>query len=345
MRRTITTILQRLFWYSLTGMVVATLTIAVHNNAPDEYTYNNGDWEGTPYAPSYDHSKWNVIFDSHSHSNASDGRLTPEQNLQWHLSMGFNAMVLTDHNTFTNNDAIRDIARSKYNDRIKVLPGVEWTTSRLHMSFIYPPDVSDAYQKIVPPTDMPSDEDIRSAIDAVHKMGGVVAVCHPARSRPNNPAFPTFGQLLAWGVDYIESVSRSQFDENAHDFCRSRGIGTITATDMHIPTAVNGWTLLKVEEFTETAIFNELKAKRTDIVYAKNGSGYSFTHKKNPAYILSKPLLQIASVFKAYDRGNASLDWPGLGLLIFYYYAAFGIYTGIRSVIVGIHRRKSQGKN
>lgn len=338
MGRTTISVLRRLVWFSFAIVVVAVGTIAVHNNAPDKYLYKNGDWDGAPYSPPYDHDRWNVLLDPHSHSTASDGRLTPEQNIRWHLSMGFNAMVLTDHNILKNSDIIREIARSKYKDRIKALLGVEWTTSRIHMSFIYPPNAPNGYKKIVPPTDTPTDEDIQSAITEVHKLGGVVVVCHPLKSRRDLPDYPTFQELKAWGIDFIESVNRSEFDEEAYNFCLANGIGMITATDMHIPTAVHGWTLMKVDDFSEEAIFNELKLKRTDIVYLEKGSGYSFRHDKNPVYTFSKPLLQIASIFKEYDRGDVSLDWLGLGVLIFYIYGSFGIFIGIQKIFVRMRR-------
>lgn len=48
----------------------------------------------------------------------------------------------------------------------------------------------------------------------------------------------------------------------------------ITGTDMHTPDGlagggVHGWTLMNIKEFTEEALLEELRKKRTNIIYSE----------------------------------------------------------------------------
>jgi hypothetical protein len=52
------------------------------------------------------------FLDTHAHSTASDGWMTPEQCIMWHIANGFNAFVLTDHNTGKNNKPILELHRT-----------------------------------------------------------------------------------------------------------------------------------------------------------------------------------------------------------------------------------------
>ncbi len=56
-------------------------------------TYSDNDWKDVnPHIPpGYDNTKFNVVFDHHSHTNYRDGALTIKQNVEWHIAMGFNA--------------------------------------------------------------------------------------------------------------------------------------------------------------------------------------------------------------------------------------------------------------
>ncbi|TFG18022.1 MAG: PHP domain-containing protein [Promethearchaeota archaeon] len=62
--------------------------------------YSDDNWKAiNPLSPpNYNKSKYNVIFDQHSHTHYSDGKLTIKQNIEWHIAMGYNALAITDHN-------------------------------------------------------------------------------------------------------------------------------------------------------------------------------------------------------------------------------------------------------
>ncbi|MHA1401784.1 MAG: PHP domain-containing protein, partial [Candidatus Heimdallarchaeaceae archaeon] len=123
-----------------------------------------------------------MLLDGHSHTYYSDGYLSPKQNLLWHISMGFNAIVLTDHNTFDGVEEIRRIAREEFNDTIKVLRGFEWTTDRCHLNVILPPEVEpEEYESLVTFKSYsytPTDAEIKQLIDQAHNIGALVVVNH-----------------------------------------------------------------------------------------------------------------------------------------------------------------------
>jgi predicted metal-dependent phosphoesterase TrpH len=89
--------------------------------------------------------------------------------------MGFNACVITDHNTLKNSDDIAEMAL-KYQNEIVVIQGMEYTTSRIHMNFI------GIYSWNLRVPIVPTDQEILEAIEEVHQQGGVVSVNHYIRT-------------------------------------------------------------------------------------------------------------------------------------------------------------------
>ena len=271
------------------------------------WKYSDSDWDDyilEPLEPSYNHTQWNILLDAHSHSDASyDGIITPRQNIKWHIAMGFNAMVLTDHNTFDNVEEAKRIAREEFNDTIKVFTGVEWTTSRIHMNIILPPNVTSVqYNTLISdkdPLQTPSDVEIQDFIQAVHELGGVVTVNHYIYSETIEATnLPSRLQLYEWGIDYIEIVNRNTYDSVSEDFCSNYSLGMITGTDMHVPEAVYCWTTLNASEFTEEAIFAEIKARRTGFIFDSKSTGYPFVHSKTAYYIIAYPLAILGEVLR-----------------------------------------------
>jgi 3',5'-nucleoside bisphosphate phosphatase len=64
----------------------------------------------------------NQKIDLHTHSNASDGELTPAELVQLALERGVTTLALTDHDSVGNIDAIMDAARGT---SLQIVPGVE----------------------------------------------------------------------------------------------------------------------------------------------------------------------------------------------------------------------------
>ena len=64
----------------------------------------------------------NLKIDLHTHSNASDGELTPAELVRLALERGLTTIALTDHDSVSNIDATMDAARGT---PLQIVPGVE----------------------------------------------------------------------------------------------------------------------------------------------------------------------------------------------------------------------------
>lgn len=309
---------------------------------PDTYSFQNGDWDTMQYAPAYNTSEWSIVLDGHSHTIVTDGSLTPEQNIQWHLANGFNAAIVTDHNNLNGALKTRETARSKYNDSIKILLGLEWTSHRIHLNLIgidneFIEYFSSRETFPIPPRN-PSNKEIQDIITITHRLGGLVSVNHYSRSSFDKPSRD---QLKEWGVDFFEvgndnNYGKSIFDRTSSDFSKEHGLGTITGSDMHDPTEMNvhGWTLIHSSEFTEESIFKQLKNRSTNVLYDDVGVPYSGNHNLNVWSIPILPMKFIGKVFLGF------IDFPQVDLIDIMIF--FGYVDG-SAMAAGVLRQKIQG--
>lgn len=80
-------------------------------------------------------AKW----DLHIHSNASDGKQTPQQIVDEAVNKGISVIALTDHHTVSNIDIIKQYAKSK---NVIVISGIEFRTEygtkSVHMIGLFP---------------------------------------------------------------------------------------------------------------------------------------------------------------------------------------------------------------
>ncbi|MHA2000302.1 MAG: PHP domain-containing protein [Promethearchaeota archaeon] len=208
------------------------------------------------------------LLDTHSHTLASDGLMTPEQNIKWHIANGFDAFVVTDHNSSKNNQPSLDL-QEKYPE-ILIIPGFEWTTSLIHLNFIG----VENYPKNVPMN--PSTGDVKEAIQKAHECGAVVQCDHiswttqTASHKSGKLVHPARDELVAWGVDgfeinnemyWIDGRSIHFLDELKERGNLSRPLFLSSGTDVHDPSKsfVTGWTELLLTD-------EERKNVTTDVV-------------------------------------------------------------------------------
>ncbi|MCY3414436.1 MAG: CehA/McbA family metallohydrolase [Candidatus Heimdallarchaeota archaeon] len=199
------------------------------------------------------------LLDTHSHTTASDGWMTPEQLIKWEMANGFNAFVLTDHNTGINNNTILSL-QEKYPE-ILIIPGYEWTTARIHLNFLGIMDFPK------PESWDPSDEEIKSVIQQAHDQGALVQCNHiswtknQGSHRVGKYIHPTRDQLYEWGIDGFEINNEIRwYDPKTLDWLElrkqegkiTRPVFLSTGTDIHNPLKewASGWTqmLLSPEE-------------------------------------------------------------------------------------------------
>eukprot|EP01133_Synstelium_polycarpum_P005637 gene5637-6506_t len=238
---------------------------------------------------------YNVMMDPHCHTTYSDGALTPEQNIQWHIANGYNAMVVTDHNTMDGAFVAQKIAREKYNDQIKVLVGMEWSNCRVHLNFI-------GINETVTPIKNPTDLDIQLAINRTHELGGIVVYNHRPWSYWSGQDTPTIEDFAAWGVDYFDVANTMYFDFQTLVYARNMSIPICTANDYHGSTDATGWTVFNIPNatynssepvnaayFTEEQLWDVMKAGKSSIIFQVTGTGYdtSYTTTYNPKGLYS----------------------------------------------------------
>lgn len=290
---------------------------------PNEKYYKNTSFAFTSWVPEEFFENNNIILDQHSHTLYSDGVLTVEQNVLWHIAHGFNACIITDHDTLKQKTEVQQIA-GQYSDQIIVMYAMEWTTWRIHMNFLG----IESWNLPIP--DNPSDTDIQNAINEAHNQNAVVVVNHIPWSLGRGMNHPTRQQLLDWGVDYIEVINEADYDTESFDnWCNNTGgFGVISGTDMHRPDRVWGWTGLNVTEFSTEAVMVELRNRRTAIYYNSTGAPDSSVAYDNIWYNLTKPMKLIGDLFENYwDNG---LDWLGVSIFAGYMIAVFVISEFLR---------------
>jgi hypothetical protein len=303
---------------------------------PRKFTYTNDSFNWL-YELNVENVSYNIIFDHHSHTRYSDGILTVEQNVLWHLAHGFNAIAITDHNTINNKNDIAEM-QSKYQGQILILQGEEWTTSRVHLNLL-------GITSLIPvPSYNPTDLQIQAAINATHDQGGVVVVDHIPWSLARMPDHPTRAELLAWGVDYIEIVNEDTYDVESESWCNNTGgFGKITGTDMHTPRNVHCWTLMNVTEFTNEALMEELRARNTSIVYDEIGSWDNSIPAENKRYRLMEPFIIFGTYFINYV-GPSLVKWSSLGITLSYITLGFIILESARFGVQAIISKRKKKK-
>ncbi|MHA1112155.1 MAG: PHP domain-containing protein [Promethearchaeota archaeon] len=320
--------------FMLIVVIAMVPSILLSTLGPREYRYEDNSFDGFEYVVP-EAENYSIVFDQHSHTLYSDGILTVEQNVKWHIAHGFNAMVLTDHNNLRNSKDLQEIA-AEYASEFILIQGIEWTTGRIHMNFL---GISEWNLRI--PVS-PSDAEIQEAIDEAHAQSAVVTVDHIPWSLPRMPNHPTRQQLLAWGVDYIEMVNEDDYDYDSDPWTNNTGgFGEITGTDMHSPMEVNGWTLMNTTEFTAEAVMAELRMRNTTIVFNATGSEDFSVSYNNVWYDIFSPFIFLGEMFENFYENQITIPLF-FGYLIVFFAAYQGIKYGIIAIAEKIKNRKSE---
>ncbi len=302
---------------------------------PAERKYYEDSWEDIdPFIP-VTNITYDILFDQHSHTKYSDGKLTIRQSIEWHLALGFNAFAITDHNSLENSFEIAELAQ-EYKDKIIILQGMEWTTKRVHLNLL---GIKEWNLKI--PIN-PTDDEIIETIEEAHSQGGVVVANHLLYSENSfNDITPSRNQLMSWGVDFFEVVNGQVFDYVSYDFYleHNETIGLITGTDMHSPDRsdggkVNAWTALNVTEFSEEALMVQLRAKNTMFIIDSYGVEVLGKYKDNIIYDIFQPFYELGTgLIHLYLRFDQSYSpFVRIVVLVFILYS-FGIFIFLEIVL------------
>ncbi|KAJ2214309.1 hypothetical protein IW140_003500 [Coemansia sp. RSA 1813] len=300
------------------SIIVILLLVAVgipvsDNGVPQagDYSKLEFNWKTDPrsyLAPmNSSFTDYNILLDAHLHTTYSDGVLSPQQVLEFAMANGYNAIIVTDHQTVEGSLAAREYAERHYPDKITVITGMEYTSCRIHMNLI---GINETVS-VGPPS--PSDDDLRTAINKVHSLGGLVIVNHIPWSNttllpwdePRLPDNPSREKLLELGVDGFEVVNQNTFDLRTYQFVQDhsdRLVG-VTGSDMHVPGSSYAWTTVNATDRSAEAIMDELRNRRTSFLLDPSGTRPIQNPPYSSGYLKYAPWGLIGDYFYGYaDR-------------------------------------------
>ncbi|WP_256566134.1 PHP domain-containing protein [Natrinema gelatinilyticum] len=163
-------------------------------------------------------------YDLQVHTDASPCSSTPPERVaQAAVNAGLDGIAVTDHDTLTNVDAVREAAP----DDLEVISAVEVTTTEGHLLGL---DVTEA----PPPTDP------LAVVDHIHDQGGLAVLSHPFDTL--RQYYETDLEILADAVDGVEGVNsrcvRRRFNERATGFADDHDLPVTGGSDAHFPMEV-----------------------------------------------------------------------------------------------------------
>ncbi|KAG0166267.1 hypothetical protein DFQ28_007912 [Apophysomyces sp. BC1034] len=276
---------------------------------PEDFSTLQFDWRINPgsYLTPFNSSfHYNVLLDGHSHSTYSDGKMNVRQLLDWHIVRQVLAVPSvsnvriyhsSDHNTVAGGLAAEKLALEEYEDKIVVIPGMEYT---IHMNFI---DINETVP-FGPP--VPTDAELKQAIQRVHALGGLVIVNHIPWSntteeyyqQPRLPNHPSVAELIEWGVDGFEIVNQNVFDFNTYQVSAQHNMIQMTGTDVHHPSVgANVWLTIQASNMSRRAIMAEIRARRTSFLFDPAGTRPRVYVDPPSAYNMLQPLTSLGSYF------------------------------------------------
>lgn len=144
----------------------------------------------------------------HSHTRHSDGDFETHQLVEEAVAFGYDILTITDHNTTAPYQEWVAERSSIPQEKIVILPGIEWTTYFGHMLVI-------GCQELVDWRDAKIDTIDQSLIE-IKKHQGIVGVAHPyAVGSPMCTGCHWDFEIQDWSlVDFIEVWNRTKPDES-----------------------------------------------------------------------------------------------------------------------------------
>ncbi|MHA1222085.1 MAG: hypothetical protein ACTSP3_02255 [Candidatus Heimdallarchaeaceae archaeon] len=344
-------ILKRLFYLAVTYLIAVLLILAfsilIYFNGPPKSTYYDYSWENEELYIPQTNVTYDVLFDQHSHTiNGTEGKLTLKQSAEWHIALGFTAFAVTDHNKVPDPNEFQLIS-NEYKDKIIIVPGMEWTTSRIHLNFL---GITEWNLKI---PRFPTDLQIKEAIQEVHRLNGTVTANHLLFTElKNGDKMPSREQLLSWGVDFIEVINGRDYDYESVLFVEKNvpKIGMLSGTDMHSPDPEDGG---RVHAWTALNITKSLQKHDTTLIFNHIGIENQGVHKHNKVYDIFRPFYVLGEgleyLYLKYDNVYAHFEEVVVIVFITYSLGLFVVFEILlefrRSVVLKKKKNKFTKKN
>ncbi|KAF8944412.1 hypothetical protein BGZ47_004244 [Haplosporangium gracile] len=351
----------------LAVLIVSTLFYSFRESQPELADYDSlTEFNWTPINPRSYLSPMNasfgedydVLLDGHSHSIYSDGRMSPETLLKWHIANGFNAVIVSDHNTINGGLAALEVAESEeYAGKITVIPAMELSTCRLHMNLIGINETIDVAIK-----KWPTDDELRQTIARTHELGGLAIINHIPWSNtteygyelPRMQNHPSREQLVEMGIDGFEIANSGTLDTISLKFIQDHNLLLITGTDVHYPDSnAFSWTILNTNgNRTIDNIMTQLKARRTSFLFDPTGTQPLAYPPENPLYYKTAPPTLLGQYFQMFwidqtgmysfsptggfcHQEYITIQWKLIGYFVAWVLVGFLLFEAARLLIVG----------
>lgn len=151
---------------------------------------------------------------THAHTTESDGDSSPEYVARWYKDHGYDFLVLTDHNVFTDPEALAHVVDSTF----LLIPGEEVTASfedaSVHVNGLNLPYL------VEPRTEETLVATIQANVDAIREVDGVPHINHP-------------NFRWSFGVNELRQIERDRLLEiwNGHPTVHNEGGGGVPSVE------------------------------------------------------------------------------------------------------------------
>ena len=208
----------------------------------------------------------------HTHTNHSDGYLTPEEAIEVYSERGYGVLAITDHHQ------VHDI--SNYDPKGMILiQGAELhplCTGRSGKWHLVALDLPKDFQCVRP---FETGETAQQVVDAVNAAGGIVSIAHPYWCAFSSALVGELNNCFAMEIYNTEcegidrAYSLQTWDELLYD---GKRLPALAVDDVHRPASLfGGWTVICAKERSHEAV---MEALRKGEFYASQGPEfYSLT--------------------------------------------------------------------
>lgn len=190
-----------------------------------------------------------VLANLHTHTTQSNGFLTPEQAVLWHLWHGYKIIAITDSNTVKGGEIARDFVR-RAKLPVTVLVGEEFRGKTHLVMLNIRSDIS------------PRKFDVPAAIKEAKKQGGIVIAAHPWSSKHS------VYELLRWGVDGFEITNGSVLgNEKLRSLCREHKRAPLGSLDFRSGCSPETATVLPIWANSPQKVAKALREGHCAVIY------------------------------------------------------------------------------
>ncbi|MGV8123750.1 MAG: PHP domain-containing protein [Candidatus Xenobiia bacterium LiM19] len=225
----------------------------------------------------------------HCHTTVSDGDSTPQEVADWHKNHGYDFIVITDHDRYTDVNALG----LNHDKNFLVIPGEE-VSAMFGKQEVHINGINTKY--VIKPLKGKSVEEVlQKNVIAIRRAGGIAMVNHPFHQ-----GRMTEGNLAALGGFFLLEIHNAMVSTGAeHEMLLDRltemgkhVYGTATDDSHYIKTVKkdhwgspgNGWVMVRAESLI---VDNILKSLENGDFYATSGVILSELQVNDKEYRLS----------------------------------------------------------